>query len=176
MCNEAWREQTLVYPPVMCQQRFSYCTWGMNVIQGYWFERQHPHSQQFLHAQNTFSIFEYQNVTNWEHFQVFSPEHMDVFFVCSRRTKKNINILLWTMKAYRTLDECVRRSKCIPDAWNVHQVFCKCRHVLYYVFLVITAIDRILCSSLRSQNIQRRRPCAQERTLDVFPICYLGIC
>ena len=27
---------------------------------------------------------------------VFPPEHMDVFFVCSGCTKKNINILLWT--------------------------------------------------------------------------------
>ena len=26
-CNEAWREQTLVYPPVMCQQRLIYYTW-----------------------------------------------------------------------------------------------------------------------------------------------------
>ena len=26
-CDEAWLEQTFVYPPVMCQQRLSYCTW-----------------------------------------------------------------------------------------------------------------------------------------------------
>ena len=31
-CNEAWREQTLVYPPVMCRQRLSYCTWENNVV------------------------------------------------------------------------------------------------------------------------------------------------
>ena len=31
-CDEAWREQTLVYPPVMCQQRLSYCTWELNVM------------------------------------------------------------------------------------------------------------------------------------------------
>ena len=28
--DEALREQTLVYPPVMCQQRFVYCTWELN--------------------------------------------------------------------------------------------------------------------------------------------------
>ena len=31
-CDEAWREQTLVYPPVMCQQRLSYCTWELSVM------------------------------------------------------------------------------------------------------------------------------------------------
>ena len=31
-CDEAWREQTLVYPPVMCQQRLIYCTWELNVM------------------------------------------------------------------------------------------------------------------------------------------------
>ena len=31
-CDEAWREQTLVYPPVMCQQRLSYCTRELNVM------------------------------------------------------------------------------------------------------------------------------------------------
>ena len=33
-CDEAWREQTLVYPPVMCQQRLIYCTWELNVMLG----------------------------------------------------------------------------------------------------------------------------------------------
>ena len=32
-CDEAWREQTLVYPPVMCQQRLMYCTWELNAMQ-----------------------------------------------------------------------------------------------------------------------------------------------
>ena len=31
-CDEAWREQTMVYPPVMCQQRLIYCTWELNVM------------------------------------------------------------------------------------------------------------------------------------------------
>ena len=31
-CDEAWREQTLVYPPAMCQQRLIYCTWKLNVM------------------------------------------------------------------------------------------------------------------------------------------------
>ena len=31
-CDEAWREQTLVYPPVMCQQKLIYCTWELNVM------------------------------------------------------------------------------------------------------------------------------------------------
>ena len=31
-CDEAWREQTFVYPPVMCQQRLVYCTWELNVM------------------------------------------------------------------------------------------------------------------------------------------------
>ena len=31
-CDEAWGEQTLVYPPVICQQRLSYCTWELNVM------------------------------------------------------------------------------------------------------------------------------------------------
>ena len=31
-CDEAWREQTLVHPPVMCQQRLIYCTWELNVM------------------------------------------------------------------------------------------------------------------------------------------------
>ena len=31
-CDEAWREQTLVYHPVMCQQRLIYCTWELNVM------------------------------------------------------------------------------------------------------------------------------------------------
>ena len=31
-CDEAWREQTLVYPPVMCQQRLTYCTWELNAM------------------------------------------------------------------------------------------------------------------------------------------------
>ena len=31
-CNEAWRGQTLVYPPVMSQQRLIYCTWELNVM------------------------------------------------------------------------------------------------------------------------------------------------
>ena len=31
-CNEAWCEQTLVYPPVMCQQRLIYCTWELNIM------------------------------------------------------------------------------------------------------------------------------------------------
>ena len=31
-CDEAWREQTLVCPPVMCQQRLIYCTWELNVM------------------------------------------------------------------------------------------------------------------------------------------------
>ena len=31
-CNEAWREETLVYPPVMCLQRLIYCTWELNVM------------------------------------------------------------------------------------------------------------------------------------------------
>ena len=31
-CDEAWHEQTLVYPLVMCQQRSSYCTWELNVM------------------------------------------------------------------------------------------------------------------------------------------------
>ena len=30
--DEAWREQTLVYPPVMCQQRLIYCTWELNAM------------------------------------------------------------------------------------------------------------------------------------------------
>ena len=30
--DEAWREQTLLYPPVMCQQRLIYCTWELNVM------------------------------------------------------------------------------------------------------------------------------------------------
>ena len=30
--DEAWREQTLVCPPLMCQQRLSYCTWELNVM------------------------------------------------------------------------------------------------------------------------------------------------
>ena len=33
-CDEAWREQTLVYPPVMCQQRLIYCTWELNIMHG----------------------------------------------------------------------------------------------------------------------------------------------
>ena len=64
-------------------------------------------------------------------------------FVCSRCTTKNISFSLLTRNAHRTLDECVRRSKCNPDAWNVHLLdFCKCRHVLYYVFPVISAVHR----------------------------------
>ena len=31
-CDEAWREQTLVCPPVMCQLRLIYCTWELNVM------------------------------------------------------------------------------------------------------------------------------------------------
>ena len=31
-CDEAWREQTLVHPPVMCQQRLSYWPWELNVM------------------------------------------------------------------------------------------------------------------------------------------------
>ena len=31
-CDEAWREQTLVYPPVMCQQRSIYYTWELNIM------------------------------------------------------------------------------------------------------------------------------------------------
>ena len=31
-CDEAWREQTFVYPPVMCQQMLIYCTWELNVM------------------------------------------------------------------------------------------------------------------------------------------------
>ena len=31
-CDEAWCEQTLVYPPVMCQQRLIHCTWELNVM------------------------------------------------------------------------------------------------------------------------------------------------
>ena len=31
-CDEAWREQTLVYPSVMCQQRLIYCTWELNIM------------------------------------------------------------------------------------------------------------------------------------------------
>ena len=31
-CDEAWREQTLVYPPVMWQQRLIYCTWELSVM------------------------------------------------------------------------------------------------------------------------------------------------
>ena len=34
-CDEAWREQTLVYPPVMCQQRLSYCTWDLNGMRNF---------------------------------------------------------------------------------------------------------------------------------------------
>ena len=30
--DEAWREQTLMYPPVMCQQRLIYCTWELDVM------------------------------------------------------------------------------------------------------------------------------------------------
>ena len=32
-CDEAWHEQKLVYPPVMCQQRLIYCTWELNVME-----------------------------------------------------------------------------------------------------------------------------------------------
>ena len=32
MCDEARREQTLVHPAVMCQQRLSYCTWELNIM------------------------------------------------------------------------------------------------------------------------------------------------
>ena len=31
-CDEAWREQTLEYLPVMCQQSLIYCTWELNVM------------------------------------------------------------------------------------------------------------------------------------------------
>ena len=31
-CDEAWYEQTLVYPPVMCQQKLIYGTWELNVM------------------------------------------------------------------------------------------------------------------------------------------------
>ena len=31
-CDEAWCEEALVYPPMMCQQRLSYCTWELNVM------------------------------------------------------------------------------------------------------------------------------------------------
>ena len=33
-CDEAWREQTLVYPPVTYQQRLIYCTWELNIMRG----------------------------------------------------------------------------------------------------------------------------------------------
>ena len=35
-CDEAWHEQTLVYPPVMCQQRLIYCKWELNVMLYLW--------------------------------------------------------------------------------------------------------------------------------------------
>ena len=35
-CDEAWREQTLVYPPVMCLQRLINCTWELNVMPTKW--------------------------------------------------------------------------------------------------------------------------------------------
>ena len=35
-CDEAWREQTLGYPPVMCQQRLTYCTWELSVMLDRW--------------------------------------------------------------------------------------------------------------------------------------------
>ena len=42
-CDEAWREQTLVYHLVMCQQRLSYCTSELNVMSGRrWFETPSP--------------------------------------------------------------------------------------------------------------------------------------
>ena len=81
-------------------------------------------------------FFEYQNETDWEHLQVFSPEHMDVFFVYSLCTKKNQYSPMNKERIQNTW--CVRRS----DAWNVHQVFCKYRHVLYYVFPIIIALHR----------------------------------
>ena len=31
-CDEAWLEQTLEYPPVMCQQKLIYYTWDLNVM------------------------------------------------------------------------------------------------------------------------------------------------
>ena len=43
-CDEAWCEQTLVYPPVMCQQRLIYCTWELNVM------HHHVNRLQWAHA------------------------------------------------------------------------------------------------------------------------------
>ena len=47
-CGETWREQTLVYPPVMCRQRLSYCTWELNVMMTV----HHYRSRQFHRTSN----------------------------------------------------------------------------------------------------------------------------
>ena len=56
-CDEAWREQTLVYHPVMCQQRLIYCTWELNVMQTHpWTHKMHCISLSILFSLNRNSI------------------------------------------------------------------------------------------------------------------------
>ena len=105
-------------------------------------------------------FFEYQNVTDWEHLQVFSPEHMDVFFVYSPCTKKNQYSPMNKKRIQNTW--CVRCS----DAWNVHQVFRKYRHVLYYVFPVITALHRriLMLFFAHTEHTKNTSMCSGENT------------
>ena len=49
-CDEAWREQTLVCHPVMCQQRLIYCTWELNVMDTLVFVRAPSDVGSFVHT------------------------------------------------------------------------------------------------------------------------------
>ena len=73
-------------------------------------------------------------------------------------------------------DECVRRSKSNLDVWNVNQVFCKYRHVLYDVFPVIIAVHRriLMLFFAHPEQAENTSMCSGENT-GRAPICYLGI-
>ena len=93
---------------------------------------------------------------------------MDVFFVYFPCTKKNQYSPMNKEHIQNTW--CVRRS----DAWNVHQVFCKYQHVLYYVFPVITALQRriLMFFFAHTEHTKNTSMCSGENTGGRFNNAY----
>ena len=73
-CDEALREQTLVNPPVMCQQRLIYCTWELNIMP-FWksnFKQQLGRGFDIMDNESYFFVF-------W-HMQLYMSWYIRSFF------------------------------------------------------------------------------------------------
>ena len=105
-CDEAWREKTLVHPPVMCQQRLIYCTWELNVMWALRDHARHEHTMSALwpctpRAHHECSVTMHATSTPWALHDHACHEHtMSAPWPCSEslaRAPWECSGTLWTL-------------------------------------------------------------------------------